>query len=256
MKICIGIPSYLPEKQPDRKIRQDSLNKLLLQLSELWPNIDILIIAQNWKDFSPIKISNKLVIKYYEPLGILKARKLLREHFLKLNYDYIIMFDDDITIKCDNSHAAKDFIKELERHPKGFCFPLGHNSKYHPYCAAQLNLCAVSRFIYEQEPMVDVDPQNDEGYEDSIFSCLLHHKWGEYEFNMPKTIHPIHLTSYKSKIPSTWAEGKVPFYQLATNTDIIQEYIMKHKEFPNDWKKLITGPRKEETSQNTFYLYF
>ena len=47
MKICIGIPSYLPEKQPDRKIRQDSLNKLLLQLSELWPNIDILIIAQN-----------------------------------------------------------------------------------------------------------------------------------------------------------------------------------------------------------------
>jgi len=101
---------------------------------------------------------------------------MLREEFLRLGYDYIIMFDDDAIIKCDDAKAHLDFIKEIDKHPQGFCFIHGQNSKYHPYIGAQLNLCAISRFIYEQEPMVNIDPQKNEGYEDSIFACLLHHK--------------------------------------------------------------------------------
>lgn len=176
LKKCFGIPSWLPEKEPDRLQRQERLNRLFNQLNNLWPDTDILVIAQNWLDFKPIKTKNKQIIKTYEPLGILKARQILREEFLKLGYDYLIMLDDDAIIKCDNDHAHLDFIDEIDKHPQGFCFIHGNNSKYHPYIGAQLNLCAISKFIYENEPMVPIDPQKNEGYEDSIFACLLHHK--------------------------------------------------------------------------------
>ena len=104
MKICFGIPSWLPDKEPDRTQRKERLNRLLKQLNDLWPVIDILIIAQNWQDFKPIETQNKQIIKTYKPLGILLARKILRDEFLKANYDYIIMLDDDAIISCDNDH--------------------------------------------------------------------------------------------------------------------------------------------------------
>jgi len=203
MKICFGIPSWLPDKEPDRTQRRERINRLFKQLNDFWPDIDILVIAQNWQDFKPIETRNKQVIKEYKPLGILLARKTLREEFLKLNYDYIIMFDDDAIIQCDNNHAHIDFINEIVKHPQGFCFIHGKNSKYHPYIGAQLNLCAISKFIYEQEQMVDIDPQKDEGYEDSIFACLLHHKYGKYEFMPPATIRPIQWMNRKEQIAST-----------------------------------------------------
>lgn len=117
-------------------------------------------------------------VDFAEGLGILKARQTLRTEFLKRQeYDWLIMFDDDAIIKCDDAEAHVRFMKELDRHKDGFCFIKGHDArKYNPYCAAQLNLCAVSRFIYEKEPMVNVDPQKNQGYEDMLFATLLHHK--------------------------------------------------------------------------------
>ena len=79
---CFGIPSWLPDAEPARSKRKIRINRLLTQLSSLWPDIDILIIAQNWQDFTPVEIPNKLIIKEYEPLGLLGARKTLREEFL------------------------------------------------------------------------------------------------------------------------------------------------------------------------------
>jgi len=260
MKKVFGIPSWLPEVEPDRTQRQKRLNKLFKQLNDLWPTIDILVIAQNWKDFKPVKTKNKQVIKQYSPLGILGARKVLREEFLKLGYDYIIMFDDDAIIQCDDAKAHLDFINELDKHPKGFCFIHGQNSKYHPYIGAQLNLCAVSKFIYEQEPMVDIDPQKNEGYEDSIFACLLHHKWNKYEFNPPATIRPIQFMNREEKVPSTWAEEKRPFYRIIDNTNRIQEYIVENKKFPANYKDFIEIDKKqpEQTAdgRKDCFLYF
>ena len=262
MNICFGVPSWLPDKEPDRTQRKERINRLFKQLNDLWPNIDILVIAQNWQDFKPTETQNKQIIKLYKPLGILGARKALRAEFLAAGYDYIIMFDDDAIIKCDNKHAHLDFIAEIEKHPQGFCFIHGNNSKYHPYIGAQLNLCAISKFIYEQEPMVDIDPQKDEGYEDSIFACLLHHKWGKYEFDPPKTIEPIQWMNRKEQIPSTWSDNKSNGHWavMNKNTNRIQEYIIKYKKFPESYKKMIeayeepdynTGWVKEDT-----YLYF
>jgi len=260
MKKVFGIPSWFPDKEPDRSKRQERLNRLFKQLSELWPDIDILVIAQNWQDFKPIKTKNKQIIKTYEPLGILKARKILREEFLNLGYDYIIMLDDDCIIQCDTPNAKSDFMEAVDNNPQGFCFIHGNNSRYHPYIGAQLNLCAISRFIYEQEPMVDIDPQKNEGYEDSIFACLLHHKWGKYEFDPPETIRPIQFQNKNEKVPSTWAEGSHPFYLIAKNTDRIQDYIVENQDFPPDYKSLIEKEYKEPEykadGRKGCYLYF
>lgn len=260
-KICFGIPSWLPDKEPDRTQRKERINRLFKQLNELWPNIDILIVAQNWQHFKGIKTLGKKIIKHYPELGILKARQTLREEFLKLNYDYIIMFDDDAIIKCDTTTANIDFITEIYKHPNGFCFIHGTNSKYHPYIAAQLNLCAISRFIYEQEPMVDIDPQKEEGFEDSIYACLLHHKWSKYEFIPPTTIKPIQFLNKDEPVPSTWAQTqKRHFNIMCENTNRIQEYIVQNKCFPKDYKKMIKKwepvEYRPDGRRKDCYLYF
>ena len=260
MKKVFGIPSWLPDNEPDRTQRAARINRLFKQLNDLWPDIDILVVAQNWKDFKPVETKNKQIIIQYEPLGILKARITLREEFLKRDYDYIIMFDDDAIIKCDNDHAHIDFMNEVDKHPNGFCFIHGKNNKYHPYIGAQLNLCAISKFIYKHEPMVPIDAQKNEGYEDTIFACLLHHKWGKYEFDPPATIRPIQFMNHKEKVKSTWAEEKRPWRLLNNNSNRIQEYIVKHKEFPTDYKSMIEKeykpPEHTADGRKDCFLYF
>ena len=270
LKKCFGIPSWLPEKEPDRSLRIERVNRLFSQLSELWPDIDILVIAQNWKNFVPVETKNKQIIKKYPELGILGARKKLREEFLALDYDYIIMFDDDAIIKCDNDKASAEYMAEIDKHPNGFCFIMPSGGlragvpKYHPYIGAQLNLCAISRFIYEQEPMVDIDPQKKEGYEDSIYACLLHHKWEKYEFLAPKTIRPIQFMNPNEKAPSTWvskARSTGNLSYMSKNTHKIQEYIVKNKKFPAHYKNMIERPRPDlgrngDGSEKGAYLYF
>lgn len=47
MNKAFGIVSWLPDKEPARQMRKDRLERLLKQIDELWPDIDILIITQN-----------------------------------------------------------------------------------------------------------------------------------------------------------------------------------------------------------------
>ena len=261
LKKCFGIISWLPNNI-SRQQRQDRLNQLLKQLNELWPTIDILIIAQNCQDFKTAEVSNNIIIKEYPELGILGARRALREEFLALDYDYIIMFDDDAIVEYkDNTYIT--FMEEVDKHPKGFCFIHGNNSRYHPYCAAQLNLCAISRYIYEKEPMVDIDPQKNEGFEDSIYACLLHHKWGKYEFNPPIGIRCVQFSNPKLHATSTWVgtcEGKRPFRTMVENTDRIQKYIAENKAFPASYKQMIKEYKppidNPADGRKGSYLYF
>lgn len=257
---CFGIISWLPDKGTARQARQERLNRLLKQLEELWPNIDILIIAQNWQGFEPIKIINKVIIKEYPELGILGARKTLREEFLALDYNYIIMFDDDAIIETsDNAHIK--YMQLLDKFPNGFCFIHGHNSRYHPYCAAQLNLCAISRFIYEKEPMVEIDPQKNEGFEDSIYACLLHHKYRQYEFDPPANIKCTQFNNRTEHVPSTWvATERRPMQTMIKNTNNIQQYIVDNKDFPANYKAFFEPEfkpiEKQADGKKGAYLYF
>lgn len=263
---CFGIPSWLPDTEPARTQRENRLNRLLNQLSTLWPEIDILIIAQNWKDFQPLQTKNKQIIKYFEPLGILQARKTLREEFLELGYDYLIMLDDDAIIRCDSVTAHIEYMNELDKHPNGFCFIHGKTQyKYDNYKAAQLNLCAISRFIYSQEPMVNIDPQKNQGYEDHIFSILLHLKWGQYEFIPPQTITHIQFLNSQEPVPSTWSKSKkINYKAMNFNVDKISDYIAAHKDMPqNTMAFLSTFGYKEikpiedqADGRKNAYLYF
>jgi len=47
LKKCFGIPSWLPDKEPDRRLRKERVIRLIDRLNELWPGVDILVIAQN-----------------------------------------------------------------------------------------------------------------------------------------------------------------------------------------------------------------
>lgn len=241
MKKCFGIVSWFPDKEPARTQRQERINRLFKQLESLWPDIDILVIAQNWKNFVPAEIANKLVtVKFDQGLGILKARQVLRIEFLKHNYDYIIMFDDDGIIQCDNDTAAQDYMTELDKHPNGFCFIHYKDWQKHEatavdtYKAAQLNLCAISRFIYEKENIPDVDPHIGQGYEDHVYSALLHHKYRKYEFYPPETIRHTQFLAANEAAPSTWfGTRKTEYGSPISNTNNIIEYISKHKDLPN-----------------------
>ena len=240
MNPCFGIVSYFPWDQPERKQRQDRLDRLIKQLGDLYPNIPIMIISQQWKLYNPEKIcKNKLIRFDYPKLGILKARQELRKRFLESEFNYIIMFDDDAIIEYDNLKVVEDYIEELNKHPEGFCFIKGKGSSpYTDYCDSQLNLCAISRRIYEQEPIPNIDPQKSEAFEDRIWSTLLHYKYSDKEFDAPKGIRCIHFKNEKEPVPSTWAGAqKYNWMAMRINTKEIEKHIAEYKELPKAWQK-------------------
>lgn len=249
---CIGIPNWLPDNTTDRLARINRLNNLVRQIKEFF-NLPIIFIAQNWKDFTP-EYSGQLHIYRYDKLGILKARQLLRDKFLDLNYDYIIMFDDDAIIECAPGQN-KAYLDSLEQHPNGFCFIKGHGSSpYVKYADSELNLCAISKFIYKNEPIPNIDPQKDEGFEDRVWSTLLHFKYSEYEFDAPSGIRSAHFKNQElikqgKEVKSTWAQTETHnWYKLRASTTSIEHYIARTNELPD--KIDLVVPYVDATDKN------
>ena len=120
LKFCIGIISYLPDKIRDERL--EKIKSLLNECSLYFPSIDIIIISQNYKDYFPEVNSNKIILySYKNKLGILNARKKLREIFINSDYDYLIMMDDDI--KLTGNPTENNLIKIVEEEPSSFaCF--------------------------------------------------------------------------------------------------------------------------------------
>lgn len=236
MKKCFGIISYFTWDQPERRQRQDRLDRLIKRLSDLWPDIPIMVIAQQWKYYTfEGKCKNEIIRFDYPKLGILGARHTLRKHFLESDFDYIIMIDDDAIIELENDTVAKEYIDEIDKHKDGFCFL--------QYANSQLNMCAISKHVYAQEPIPNIDPQKSEGFEDKIWATLLHYKYADREFNAPIGIKCVHfknpdIDKHGGEVPSTWA-NKEPhnWKQLRQNTLEIEQYISIHKELPEKWKK-------------------
>ena len=170
LKKVFGIISYFPDNdnvfhKQARKERSRRCSELLFKLEELWPDVDIMIIAQNWQDYTQPNIKNKIIRYDYDKLGILGARKELRNKFLASEYDYLIMLDDDAIISSDN---PKEFMNIIDQNPDGIGVLRRGD--------APLNMCSVSRNVYSQVEMVDVDPEKGEGFEDDLFValCLNH----------------------------------------------------------------------------------
>ena len=120
MKPCIGIVSYFPNDPKIRPIRIARLDALLQRCSQVL-DLPILIVAQNWQDYQIKSNCSKIIVYSYKGrLGIVGARRKLREIFLNSEYDYLIMLDDDAELRGDKALFDR-FLKELESNPDGFC---------------------------------------------------------------------------------------------------------------------------------------
>ena len=253
LKKCIGIISGFSNNKSlqDRRIKH--FEKLLAFFDKYWAELDILIIAQNWGDYQPPQIKNKLIIKYYpELLGITQARQELRKEFLKLDYDYIIMFDDDAIIQIDNKQAPQDYLNQIDEHPSGFCFihSDAHWRHNDDIARSPLNLFALSKDLYEKEDIPNVYPEKNEAMEDDVYATIFHIIYADKEFYPPKTIR--HAHSYKlmyvkhfadfSVSPPVWLNmSTFNFHTWWHNTAFIIDYIEQNKKL--DLQEIFNNPR-------------
>lgn len=210
-----GIISYFPDNDSDyhietRRERTRRFRELLYKLEELWSDVDIMVIAQNWQDFELPSIKNKITVYHYGKLGILGARRELRKRFLNSDYDYLIMLDDDGMIETEDPSVYMDTI---DAHPGGI------GVIRHVNCP--LMLLAISKQIYFQIDMPDIDAEKGEGFEDDVFVASCFAKFPDKAFDFPNGC--IKETSFKysgeGKCPSTWAgERKYDWKHMVANT--------------------------------------
>ncbi len=213
-----GIISWFPDKEPERTQRIERLNKMLKQLVDIFgEDIHFMIVAQNWKENKIPEFVKNVTIFRYNKLGILGARKKLGVHFLESNYDYLIMCDDDIVLDLDSTFTKEYFFNTLNENPNGFVF-----LKY----GWSLTFCAISKFIYSQTPMSDIDPEKGEGYEDTVWPYLLHYKHGENEFTLKGIRFLQHKQEFHVDHKSTWDSKKVDHKAL---NDLTHYYVERFK---------------------------
>ena len=216
IKKVFGIISYFPNNDTQfhietRRERSRRFKELLFRLEELWPDVDIMVIAQNWQDFELPDIKNNIITYHYEKLGILGARRELRKRFLDSEYDYLIMLDDDGRIL----HADADlYMQTIDEHPDGIGV-IRHRS-------CPLMLLAISKSIYSQIDMPDINAEKGEGFEDDIFVASCFAEFPDKAFDFPKGCIDEFSLKYTGPgaCPSTWAkEHKLDWDYMRAFTD-------------------------------------
>ena len=211
MKICIGIISYLPDDNLKREVRRKRLLSLIDQCNKLF-NLPILIIAQNWKDMSLMSYnglyntSNCTVYGYQKPLGIIGARNELRKKFLESEYDYLIMLDDDSTLKGSIDSANK-YIKQIEDHPGMFGI----------FNGTLLKLFAISKEVFSLLDFGQGRVENGDYFEDILFVETLRKKYSNKEFSFIK--YDLNERSNNYNDPeSTWFSGQFNKHDIGDRT--------------------------------------
>lgn len=199
-----GIISYFPDNDSDyhiemRRERSRRFRELLAKIEEYWGDLDIIVIAQNWQDFELPQTKNKITVYHYDKLGILGARKELRKKFLETDYDYLIMVDDDAMVNATDPQGYLDLI---DSHPDG----VGAIRWIH----STLQLFAISRTVYKQIEMPDVDPEKSQGFEDDVFAARCKAQFADVAFDIPESIVTETSLHYQGPgaCPSTWAKEK------------------------------------------------
>lgn len=203
MKICIGIISYLPDNKIKRANREYQLNKLIKDCNRIF-NLPIMIIAQNWKDFSID--DNITLFKYDQPLGIVGARKELRQKFLNSDYDYLIMLDDDCEIQGTRSSGI-NYINEIKNHPGMFGI----------FNGTLLKLFAISKEIFLQLDYGNGNVESGDFFEDILFVNTLLKKYPNKKFQFKK--QDIFEKSNNYNDPnSTWFHGQFNKHDIGDKT--------------------------------------
>ena len=208
MKIVMGIPSYLPDNKEVREYRFNRLKALINKCNQLF-NLPIYIVTQNYREEKSYLTGYKNVIlsEDYTPLGIVGARRKLREYFLNSDYDYLIMLDDDIIIY---GSSGKSYLKQIEENPD--CFIENNDLR--------IQLFAISKKIYSQIDFVDVSPEQGEAFEDRIFVESLRIKFPEAR-RIFKDTGLFEDSPATADIHSTWYKGQDIESMLANTEEII-----------------------------------
>ena len=200
LKQIFGIVSYFPNNDSAyhievRRERSRRFRELLLRLEELWPDVDIMVIAQNWQDFELPEIKNKIITFHYDKLGILGARRELRKKFLESDYDYLIMLDDDAIITSADSQGYMD---EIDKHPDSIGVIRHHN------CPTMF--LAISKYIFSQIDIPEINVEKGEGFEDDIFVARCFAQFPDKAFDFPENLVVEQSFHYNGpgKCPSSW----------------------------------------------------
>lgn len=247
MEPCFGIISWFPDNVAERAARLRRLNLALRQLQTYWPSVDIMILAQNWGETRPSPLFPEKVHYYFREgrPGILNARKMLKEEFLKTDYGWIIMTDDDVILKVSGDAAAQadELLKRIYANPHGFAFvKCATGDKWYPqipYKSATLNFGIVSRYIYEKEGWHYFNIEDGTACEDVVFPYLLHCKYADLEFDIPEGITHVQNEYNPDRMPSTWVPVELNkrsalAKKLWENTKKIVDYITEHHDLPDE----------------------
>jgi len=190
----IGIISYLPDNEKVRNNRFKKLCNLIEQCNLIFVNLPIMIIAQNWKDNEVEKLYKpNITCLRFDKLGIVGARNKLREKFLESKYNYLIMLDDDVTLK-GGPREGIEYLRQLNLYKNGFW----------EFNLTLLKLFAISKDLFKLEKFDEnINPENADGFEDRIFVNKLRVKYPQlkHQFN----IGGLTQSSISTKDPdSTW----------------------------------------------------
>jgi len=231
MKKCFGIISWFPDDKTARAKRIARFEQLLKQLNYYWPTTPIMIIAQNWGNYTTPIINNPLIIHYAEKLGITKARKELRKKFLESDFQFLITLDDDTIIKVNSQKDAYNMMLIVDNNKNGFSFRRGPDTIPGTfYGPGHLILAFISRKILEELDFSNISAVDEEGYEDCIYAHLCYYVHPELEFDYPKGIG-IDFFAIQRGVPSTWYYNK-DFNKIQNNTVKILQYIKENKTMP------------------------
>lgn len=207
----IGIISYLPDNENIRRERIKKLEDLLYKCSVLFPSVNIVIIAQNWKNYCP-KAYGKIwvAVDTDKPLGITEARRVLRRVFLDYcNTDYLIMLDDDCELSGNNGN---EYLKQIDENPDCFI----------EFNKTLLKLFAISRAIFKEINYDDINPEAGEGFEDRIFVNKLRKKFPTKQREFKNT--GIKEKSVSTRDPySTWYKNQDLKDMLDKTANIVEK---------------------------------
>lgn len=122
----IGIVSYLPNEKKLRILRKKAhLNQIKL-LARIFPNEEIHIIAQNYREEECIRYSKVVYHKYKTKLGPAGARNELLDMFYNSKEKVLFMLDDDITWYdyYDINTLLVDYYYNPDKYDIDFIVPL------------------------------------------------------------------------------------------------------------------------------------
>lgn len=208
MEICIGIISYLPDDKELRHYRLSKLNKLIQQCNRYF-KLPIIIIAQNWKNdmICMEGLSSSLhIFNYVDKLGITGARKKLRSRFLELDYDYMIMLDDDSEL-VGSYLDAQLYLDQIEQHPKMWAY----------YTPALLKLFAISKEVYALIDFPDGEAEQGDFFEDMFLTKALEKLHPDKQFKFIRTGFREHSNSSRDPY-STWYHGQLDKHIIGDKT--------------------------------------